>query len=106
MSDSEPELPEQFANEPVIGDGIVTLPPFERDQEMSSDLPPGVAAQLMTETVGNIQANNRDGRNAGTVATNVLAGAMARNFDELGTVEGRANSGVNATPIASPATGG
>jgi glutamyl-tRNA reductase len=67
------------------------------------DLPESVASQLLTESVGNIQANNRDGRNAGTIATNVLAGAMARNFDELGTVESRANSGIIATPVASPA---
>ena len=71
---------------------------------MAADLPPGVASQLLTESVGNIQANNREGRNIGTTAQGVLMGAMARNFDELGTVEGRANSGVNATPIASPAT--
>lgn len=67
------------------------------------DLPESVASQLLTESVGNIQANNRDGRNAGTVATNVLNGAMARNFDELGTVESRANSGIIGTPVASPA---
>ena len=30
--------------------------------------------------------------------------AMARNFDEMGTIESRANSGVMATPIASPTT--
>lgn len=69
----------------------------------AADLPEAVAGQLMTESVGNIQANNRDGRNLGTVAMGVLQGAMARNFDELGTLEGRANSGVNATPIAGPA---
>lgn len=69
-----------------------------------ADIPDSVATQLMTETVGNIQANNRDGRNLGTVAMGVLQGAMSRNFDELGTVESRANSGVIATPVASPAT--
>jgi hypothetical protein len=70
---------------------------------MAVDLPESVASQLLTESVGNIQANNRDGRNAGTVATNVLSGAMARNFDELGVAESRSVSGVMATPIASPA---
>lgn len=95
----------EFPDEPVLGDGIVTLPSLEEREMPAVDLPEAVASQLLTESVGNIQANNRDGRNAGTVATNVLSGAMARNFDELGTVEGRANSGVNATPIAAPATG-
>lgn len=97
-----------MTTEPVIGDGTVTLPSFneENDEMAQVDLPESVASQLLTESVGNIQANNRDGRNAGTVATNVLTGAMARNFDELGTIEGRANSAVIGTPIAAPTTGG
>jgi hypothetical protein len=68
------------------------------------DLPQNVASHLMTETVGNIQANNLAGRNIATTANGVLQAAMARNFDELGTVESRATSGVMATPIASPTT--
>lgn len=90
---------------PVIGDGVVEFPSEENgDEEMSAvDLPTGVASHLLTESVGNIQADNRNGRGITTSAHGVLQGAMARNFDELGTVEGRANSGVNATPIASPA---
>ena len=68
------------------------------------DLPPSVASQVLAETVGNIQANNRDGRNIGSLAAGVLQAAMARNFDELGTIESRANSGVIATPIAGPTT--
>ena len=100
-------MDQDFNDEPVIADGVVTLPPFEREDPMAAvDLPEAVASQLLTESVGNIQANNRDGRNAGTVATNVLSGAMARNFDELGTIESRANSGVIATPVATPTTQG
>lgn len=68
------------------------------------DLPPNVATQLQLETVGNIQANNRDGRGVATVSLGVLQAAAARNFDELGAVESRATSGVMATPIASPTT--
>ncbi len=68
------------------------------------DLPHNVASHLMTETVGNIQANNLAGRNIATTANGVLQAAMARNFDELGSVESRATSGVMATPIASPTT--
>lgn len=83
-------------------DGVVSVP-IGGAEMPAADLPEAVAGQLMTESVGNIQANNRDGRNLGTVAMGVLQGAMARNFDELGTLEGRANSGVNATPIAGPA---
>lgn len=90
---------------PVIGDGVVTIPlPTDSKRMPQVDLPESVASQLLTESVGNIQANNRDGRNAGTVATNVLTGAMARNFDELGTIESRANSGIIATPVAGPTT--
>ena len=70
---------------------------------MALDLPDGVGTLLMTETSGNIQSDNREGRALTTLASGVLKGAMARNFDELGTIESRANSGVMATPIASPA---
>ena len=73
-------------------------------REWKMDLPENIGTLIISESGGNIQANNRDGRNLGTVALGVLQLAAARNFDELGTVEGRANSGVNATPIASPAT--
>lgn len=68
------------------------------------DLPPNVASALMVETTGNIQANNRDGRNVSSLAMGVLQNAAARNFDELGATESRATSGVMATPIASPTT--
>ena len=100
------ELPEQFPEDPVIGDEVLTFPSLNKKETVmpAPDLPESVAAQLMTETVGNIQANNRDGRNVSTLAAGVLQGAMARNFDELGTIESRANSGVMATPIASPTT--
>ena len=74
--------------------------------QMTVDLPPNVAAQLQVESIGNIQSNNRDGRNVATAAMGVLQAAAARNFDELGAVESRATSGVMATPIASPTTGG
>ena len=84
-----------------FGDGVVTIPIPDQEREMA-DLPESVSVQLMTETVGNIQANNRDGRNLATTAMGVLQGAMARNFDELGVTEGRSVSGVLGTPIASP----
>lgn len=92
---------------PVIGDGKSTIPiPFEEREEMPDpiDLAPNVAAQLQTETVGNIQQNNALNRNVAGVAMGVLQSAAARNFDELGTLESRANSGVLATPIAGPTT--
>ena len=68
------------------------------------DIPDNVAQEIITETAGNIQANNRQGRDTFTVASGVLQAAMARNFDELGVTESRANSGLIATPIASPTT--
>ena len=69
---------------------------------MAIDLPENVAQQLQMESVANIQANNRDGRNVSTTALGVLQAAAARNFDELGISESRANSGLIATPIAAP----
>lgn len=89
-------------------DGTVVVPISSSQDEgnamPSADLPEAVAGHLITETMGNIQANNRDGRNIGTTGMGVLQLAAARNFDELGIKESRAVSGVMATPVASPAT--
>jgi hypothetical protein len=87
-------------SDPVIGDGVITLPPSGEEEIM--DLPTNVGTMIITESSGNIQANNRDGRNLGTAAMGVLQGAMARRHDEVGTLEGRAVSGVNATPVGPP----
>lgn len=101
-------MPDNESNDPGDGTGINVLVPGDNapneGEEETMDLPNNIGTLIISETGGNIQANNRDGRNVGTVALGVLQLAAARNFDELGTVEGRANSGVNATPIASPAT--
>jgi hypothetical protein len=83
---------------------IDTKPVEEKEAAMAAlDLPEGVGTLLMVESTGNIQSDNREGRALTTLSSGVLKGAMARNFDELGTVESRSNSGVMATPIASPA---
>lgn len=68
------------------------------------DLPDSYAQVVLTQCSDNMVANNRDGRNIGTTAMGVLQAAMARNFDELGVSESRANSGLIATPVASPTT--
>jgi hypothetical protein len=80
---------------PISNPGVETMP---------ADLPPGVANQLMTESVGNIMADNRRGRDGATITANTLNGMIVREYGEVGVLEGRAVSGVNATPIASPAT--
>lgn len=97
-----PHNPSEFSETPVIGDGVITIPSTQSGA-IEMDLPQNVASLVITESTGNIQANNRDGRNIGTIAMGVLQAAMARNFDELGTIESRANSGIIATPVASPA---
>lgn len=89
---------------PVIGDGAVTLPPYEVDCIM--DISPNFGALLMNESAGNIQSNNRDGRNIATIAMGSLQAGVARTHNEMGTEESRAISGVMATPIAPPSTGG
>ena len=87
-------------------DGIVEVPvdtiPIEEKKMAALDLPEGVGTLLMVESTGNIQSDNREGRALTTLSSGVLKGAMARNFDELGTIESRANSGIIATPVASP----
>ena len=96
--------PEQFAADPVIGDGVVTLPSIEVLEIM--DISPNFGALLMNESAGNIQSNNRDGRNIATIAMGSLQAGVARTHNEMGTEESRAISGVMATPIAPPSTGG
>jgi hypothetical protein len=91
------------ASAPIIGDGVLSLG-NQGDTKMAIDLPENVAVQLLTETTGNIQANNRNGRDISTTAMGVLQAAAARNFDELGVTESRATSGIVATPIAGPTT--
>jgi len=91
--------------DPVIGDGVVTLPPFEREEEMAMDLPEGAGQLLITETIGNIQATNNNGRNIANIAMGALQAGVARVHNELSTEESRAISGVMATPIAAPSTG-
>lgn len=77
----------------------------DEEKKMAAlDLPEGVGTLLMVESTGNIQSDNREGRALTTLSSGVLKGAMARNFDELGTIESRANSGIIATPVASPTT--
>lgn len=93
-------------SEPVIGDGLLTISlPNQKDDEMSQvDLSPNVANQLLTESVGNISANNRDGRNLGSAALGSLTAGIAKTHNELGPTESRAVSGVMATPVAGPTT--
>jgi hypothetical protein len=96
-------MPEHDHAKPVIGDGFVTLPPYE---VCFMDVSPNFGALVMNESAGNIQANNRDGRNIATIAMGSLQAGVARTHNEMGTEESRAISGVMATPIAPPTSGG
>ena len=91
-----------FPPDPVIGDGVITIP--KGSETMPADLPEAVANQLITESVGNIQANNRQGRDTFTVVSGSQQAGVAKTLNELGPVESRAVSGVLATPVASPTT--
>jgi hypothetical protein len=87
-------------SEPVVGDGVVTIPETECEKMNEA------YELLKLESMGNIQANNRDGRSIATAAMGSLTAGVAKAHNELGPVESRAVSGVMATPIASPTTGG
>lgn len=94
---------------PIVGDGAVTLPaPEEQEEDRVSviDISPNVANVVLTETTANLQANNRDGRAIATAAMGSLTAGIAKTHNELGPAESRAISGVMATPVAAPATGG
>lgn len=103
MSDEATE--QSFATDPVIGDGVVTFPP-SKDKKMPMDLPEATGQLLLTESVGNIQNTNLSGRNIANIAMGALQAGVARVHNELSTEESRAISGVMATPIAPPTTGG
>ena len=76
----------------------------EEMKKMPLDIPDGLGTMLMSESAGNIQANNRDGRNLGTIAMGALQAGVAKTHNELGVEESRAVSGVLATPVAGPTT--
>jgi hypothetical protein len=71
---------------------------------MATDIPENLAQATMALIQSNLVANNRDGQAISTTALGVLQVAAARNFDELGVTESRANSGLIATPFAGPTT--
>lgn len=102
MTDQTTEQPDSIFETQFFGDGVLTLPPIPTKKEGDSTMDPELMKLIMAETAGNIQANNRDGRNVGTIALGTLQGGMAKTFNELGPVESRAVSGVMATPIAGP----
>jgi hypothetical protein len=104
--DDEPITEQDFADDPVDGDGVITIPPIDRIEKMPMDLPEATGQLLLTESVGNIQNTNVNARNIANIAMGALQAGVARVHNELGTEESRAISGVMATPIAPPATGG
>lgn len=90
---------------PVIGDGVLTIPPDDEGRKtMPMDLPEGVGQLMMTESAGNIQASNRNTRGVFDAVMGALAGTVQSNFKDIGVLEGRSASGVLATPVAGPAT--
>jgi hypothetical protein len=95
---------EQLPRDPVIGDGVITLPSDQEKKMAAVDLPESVASQLLTESIGSIQNNNRQGRDTFTLASGALQAGIAKTLNELGPVESRAVSGVMATPVAGPTT--
>jgi len=97
----DPITEQTFATDPVIGDGVITLPSIERFFEM--DIPAGFGALLMAESASNAQNTNLSGRNIANIAMGALQAGVARVHNEMGTEESRAISGVMATPIAPPA---
>lgn len=89
--------------DPVVGDGVVTIPSDNEDLEMAGfDLPDGMASMLASETAGNIQATNTNSREVFRQAAGVLSAVITRIPTEPSVLGSRAVSGVLATPIASP----
>lgn len=66
------------------------------------DLPPNVTGMLLKQGSEFSQAHMADITTNAGVVHNLARLIATRNFDEVGVLEGRAVSGVMATPIASP----
>lgn len=71
---------------------------------MPMDLPDAVGQLMMTETAGNIQGSNRNGRAIADIAMGALQATIVSNHAEVGLLEGKTASGIYATPQASPVT--
>jgi len=84
---------------PTPDDGVITLP---GEDDMASDVPENVAQMMMVESSGNIQASNRNSRGVFDAVMGSIGATIQTNLAEVGVLEGRAVSGVNATPIAGP----
>jgi len=63
-----------------------------------------ISELLLSESAANFQASNRNTRGGFDTVAVALAAAVGNNYSEIGTLESRANSGLIATPIASPTT--
>lgn len=100
MPPSSDDRTEQLQPDPVVGDGVVTLPPDQDNETM--DISPGFGTLLMNESAGNVQNTNLSGRNIANIAMGSLQAGVARTHNEMGTEESRAISGVMATPVAPP----
>ena len=99
---------ESLDNTPVVGDGVLSLslPPHIEEKKMPIDLSENVANITLTESVTNMQAGNRNGNGAMNAVMAAIAGTVQTNFAEVGVLEGRAVSGVNATDLGGPTNKG
>jgi len=101
-------MPNEDTATPVPGNGVVEiiLPDSPNEEPKMAadaiDLPPNVMASLQLESVGNIQASNRNSRGVFDAVMGVIAGTVQSNFAEVGVLEGRSVSGVLGTPVAGP----
>ena len=75
-----------------------------KGNKMPIDLPDNVAGALLKEGSESHQALLLDIRHNGANVHNLVRTSAFRKFDEIGSMESRANSGVMATPIAGPTT--
>jgi len=96
---------ESTTEDAVTGDGIVTIP-LEGTKVMPIDLSENVANVTLTESATNMQASNRNSRGVFDAVMGAIAGTVQTNFAEVGVLEGRAVSGVNATDLGGPTNAG
>ena len=85
------------------GDGVITIKSHRKVKPVETvDLSPNVMNLMLTETASNMQHSNRRFNGLMDTVLSAIGGSIQTNFAEVQTLEGRAVSGVNATPLGGP----
>lgn len=90
-------------NEPVAGDGVLSLSFEESTVSEGLDIPDGVGKICLSNLATDFQAGASRRNAVADAAIGALQGNVVNNFKNEDATSSRAVSGILATPIAGPA---